>query len=94
MHAPEDPIRTGLLDVPVQHASDAVLKRMRRGYGRQRLTDMVATLRERIPDVALRTTVIVGFPGETDDDFEQLLSFAEEARFDRLGASRRGSAGA
>lgn len=74
------------LDVPVQHASDAVLKRMRRGYGRQRLTDMIATLRDRIPQIALRTTVIVGFPGETEDDFDQLVDFVRESRFDRLGA--------
>ena len=76
------------LDVPVQHASDAVLKRMRRGYGRARLTDMIGDLRDRVSDIALRTTVIVGFPGETDADFEELLDFVKEARFERLGAFR------
>ena len=76
------------LDVPVQHASDTVLKRMRRGYGRRRLTDMITTLRDRVPAIALRTTVIVGFPGETEEDFEDLLTFVRETRFDRLGAFR------
>ena len=76
------------LHVPVQHASDTVLKRMRRGYGRRRLTDMITTLRDRVPAIALRTTVIVGFPGETEEDFEDLLTFVRETRFDRLGAFR------
>ena len=76
------------LDVPIQHAADSVLHRMRRGYGRDRLTQMVDDLRANVPDVALRTTVIVGFPGETDADFEELLDFARTSRFDRLGAFR------
>lgn len=74
------------LDVPVQHASTPVLKRMRRGYDRRRLEEMVAALRSRIPGIALRTTVIVGFPGETDADFDELIEFVSEQRFDRLGA--------
>ncbi|MEE2713637.1 MAG: 30S ribosomal protein S12 methylthiotransferase RimO [Planctomycetota bacterium] len=76
------------LDVPMQHASDSVLKRMRRGYGRARLSRMVQDLRDRVPDIALRTTFIVGFPGETDADFEELLDFVREARVERLGAFR------
>jgi ribosomal protein S12 methylthiotransferase len=76
------------LDVPVQHASDAVLERMRRGYGRARLTDMIGDLRDRVSNISLRTTVIVGFPGETDVDFEELLGFVKETRFERLGAFR------
>jgi len=76
------------LDVPVQHAADRVLKGMRRGYDRRRLSTMVEQLRAGVPDIALRTTVIVGFPGETDEDFEDLLEFVREARFDRLGAFR------
>lgn len=73
------------LDVPIQHASDRVLKRMLRAYGRSLLEDMVASLRERIPGIALRTTVITGFPGETDADFEELAGFLDRAAFDRVG---------
>jgi ribosomal protein S12 methylthiotransferase len=74
------------LDMPMQHASDAVLKRMRRPERRQVIRDRVALLRSAIPDVALRTTCIVGFPGETGQDFESLLEFLEEVQFDRVGA--------
>jgi len=74
------------VDMPVQHASDAVLQRMGRGYTREHCRWLVRRLRERVPHVALRSTIIVGFPGETDDDFEQALDFVEEARFDRLVA--------
>lgn len=74
------------LDVPIQHASSSVLKRMRRGYGRERLDTMVQDLREKVPNVALRTTMIVGFPGETEAEFEELMDFVRASRFDRLGA--------
>jgi ribosomal protein S12 methylthiotransferase len=74
------------LDVPIQHVSTSVLKRMRRGYDRRRLEDMVSDLRRRAPGIALRTTVIVGFPGETESDFQELLDFVATHRFDRLGA--------
>ena len=74
------------IDLPLQHASRLVLKGMKRGGNRGSLTRLVARIRERIPNAALRTTMIVGFPGETDDDFDQLMEFAEEVRFDRLGA--------
>jgi ribosomal protein S12 methylthiotransferase len=74
------------LDMPMQHASDEVLKRMRRPERRQVIRDRVALLRDAIPDVALRTTCIVGFPGETAHDFESLLEFLEEVQFDRVGA--------
>ena len=74
------------LDMPMQHASDAVLKRMRRPERRQVIRERVAMLRRAIPDVALRTTCIVGFPGETEQDFESLLEFLEETQFDRVGA--------
>ena len=74
------------LDMPVQHASDAVLQRMRRPERRGVIRDRVARLREAIPGVAIRTTCIVGFPGETDGDFESLLAFLEEVQFDRVGA--------
>ncbi len=74
------------LDMPIQHASDAVLARMRRPERRQSIRDRVARVREVIPDVAIRTTCIVGFPGETDDDFTTLLEFLEATQFERVGA--------
>ena len=73
------------LDIPVQHASDKILKRMGRRTGRQELMDMIAKLRDRIPDICLRTTLITGFPGETQEDHESLLEFVDEMEFDRLG---------
>jgi ribosomal protein S12 methylthiotransferase len=76
------------VDVPLQHASDRVLERMKRGASAARQRELVAKLRARIPGVTLRTTFIVGFPGETDDDFAQLLDFVAESRFDRVGIFR------
>ncbi len=74
------------LDMPIQHASDRVLERMRRPERRDSIRQKLAWLRETIPDLAVRTTCLVGFPGETDEDFRTLLAFLEEAQFDRLGA--------
>jgi len=74
------------LDMPMQHASDDVLARMRRPERQRTIRDRVKRVREVVPDLALRTTCIVGFPGETDDDFEQLLAFLEEIQFERVGA--------
>jgi ribosomal protein S12 methylthiotransferase len=74
------------LDMPIQHASDEVLKRMRRPERRAIIRERVARIREVVPDVAIRTTCIVGFPGETDADFESLLTFLEETQFERVGA--------
>jgi ribosomal protein S12 methylthiotransferase len=73
------------LDIPIQHASDAVLERMRRPERRDTIREKVSWLRSRIPDITIRTTTIVGFPGETDEDFRTLLEFAEEMAFERLG---------
>ena len=73
------------LDIPIQHASDNVLRRMARRTNQQELTDMIGKLRERIPDICLRTTLISGFPGETQEDFEELYRFVNEMEFDRLG---------
>ena len=73
------------LDMPIQHASDAVLKRMGRRTSRQELTDIITKLRSRIPDIVLRTTLISGFPGETQEDHETLMEFVDEMEFDRLG---------
>ncbi len=74
------------LDMPMQHASDSVLARMRRPERRRTIRERVARLREVVPDLAIRTTCIVGFPGETDDDFAQLMDFLEEIQFERVGA--------
>lgn len=73
------------LDLPIQHASDPVLQRMGRRTNRAQLIKIVEHLREEIPDICLRTTLISGFPGETKEDHETLLSFVETMRFDRLG---------
>jgi ribosomal protein S12 methylthiotransferase len=74
------------IDMPIQHASDPVLELMRRPERQASLRTKIAWLRDAIPDLTLRTTVMVGFPGETDDDFRRLLDFMEEMEFDRLGA--------
>ena len=74
------------VDLPLQHASKAILKRMKRGSNRKALTRLIERIRERVPGVALRTTMIVGFPGETEEDFQELLGFVSDAEFDRLGA--------
>ncbi len=74
------------LDLPLQHGSDRILKAMRRPERRETIVERVTWLREAVPDITLRTTVIVGFPGETDDDFTQMLELLEELRFDRVGA--------
>ncbi|HEX2166834.1 MAG TPA: radical SAM protein, partial [Longimicrobiales bacterium] len=74
------------IDMPIQHGSDSVLKRMRRPERQATIRERVSWLRASVPDVALRTTVIVGFPGETDEEFEEMLALLEEIRFDHLGA--------
>jgi ribosomal protein S12 methylthiotransferase len=74
------------LDMPMQHASDAVLARMRRPERQRTIRDRVQRVREVVPDLAIRTTCIVGFPSETDDDFAQLMAFLEEIQFERVGA--------
>lgn len=73
------------LDMPIQHASDDVLKRMGRRTNRQELIDVITKLRNEIPDIALRTTLITGFPGETDKDHEEVMEFIDQMEFDRLG---------
>jgi ribosomal protein S12 methylthiotransferase len=73
-------------DIPVQHISEPVLKRMGRRYDSSTIASLFERIRNRVPEAALRTTVLVGFPGESDEDFEQLLSFIENVRFDHLGA--------
>ena len=73
------------LDMPIQHASDPILRSMNRGLNRDGIRDRIERLRSANPGIRLRTTLIVGYPGETEKDFEQLQSFVEETRFDRLG---------
>ena len=73
------------LDLPIQHASDGILKRMGRRTSKQELIDIVKKLRKEIPDICLRTTLITGFPGETQEQHEELIQFVDEMEFDRLG---------
>lgn len=73
------------LDLPIQHASDDILKRMGRRTNKAQLVDIIGRLRAEIPDIALRTTLITGFPGETEAQHEELMDFVEQMRFDRLG---------
>src|SRR5216117_2125220 len=74
------------IDMPIQHASDRMLERMRRPERARTLREKIAWLRGSIPDLAIRTTCLVGFPGETEEDFRALVGFLEEAQFDRMGA--------
>lgn len=73
------------LDMPIQHASDRILKKMGRRTNRKELEEMVAKLRSRVPGICLRTTLITGFPGETEEDHREVLDFVKKLRFDRLG---------
>ena len=73
-------------DIPIQHISDKVLKRMNRKSDSKSIKELIQKIRNQIPEVILRTTVIVGFPGETDEDFNELYNFIEQAGFDKLGA--------
>jgi ribosomal protein S12 methylthiotransferase len=73
------------LDMPLQHGTTKMLQAMRRGITREKTDELIATIRDRVPNIALRTTLITGFPGETKDDFAELVSWVEQTRFDRLG---------
>lgn len=81
----EEPKICHYLDLPIQHCSDRILKRMGRRTTKQELVDIVETLRREIPDIILRTTLITGFPGETREDHEELMEFIDTMEFDRLG---------
>ena len=74
------------MDIPVQHIADSVLKRMNRHGGKALILETIKRLRERVPGIVLRTTAMVGFPGETDEDFTELCEFVKETRFERFGA--------
>ena len=73
------------LDMPLQHINNEILKSMRRGHTRQKTEDLIRKLRQQVPDVAVRTTLIVGYPGETEEKFEELKQWVAETKFDRLG---------
>jgi ribosomal protein S12 methylthiotransferase len=73
------------IDIPLQHISTKILKSMRRGSNRENIIDLISKMRLMNPDIAIRTTVIVGYPGETEDDFDELKEWIEETKFDRLG---------
>jgi ribosomal protein S12 methylthiotransferase len=73
------------LDMPLQHISDSMLSSMRRGISRQKTIDLVDSIRDKVPDIALRTTLICGYPGESEKDFEEMKDWVTETRFDRLG---------
>lgn len=81
----EQPRVLPYVDIPLQHAHPDVLRRMRRPSNMEEVRQTVANVRDKIPDICLRTTFLVGFPGETDDEFAALLEFVEETRFDRVG---------
>ncbi len=72
-------------DIPIQHCSDGILKRMGRRTNKKQITELIAQIRHRLPDAVIRTSLIVGFPGETEEEFEELRQFVEETKFDRLG---------
>jgi ribosomal protein S12 methylthiotransferase len=81
----EEPKAVKYLDMPLQHASQNVLKLMKRGGNRESLERLIKRVRDRVPGIAVRTTFITGFPGETDEDFAELLQFVRNVEFDRVG---------
>ena len=81
----EEPKICHYLDLPIQHASDKILRRMGRRTSKQQLIDIITKLRREIPDIVLRTSLITGFPGETEEDHQELMEFVDEMEFDRLG---------
>ena len=81
----EEPKICHYLDLPIQHASDTILKKMGRRTSKAQLVDTIRTLRKEIPDITLRTTLITGFPGETEEQHQELVAFVDEMEFDRLG---------
>ena len=81
----EEPKICHYLDLPIQHGCDTILKRMGRRTNRRELTEIIEKLRNEIPDICIRTTLITGFPGETDEEHEELMDFTAQMEFDRLG---------
>jgi ribosomal protein S12 methylthiotransferase len=81
----EEPKICKYLDIPLQHANDNVLARMKRNITNAETKKLIETIREKVPGISIRTTMLVGFPGESEEDFEDLKSFVQEMKFDRLG---------
>jgi ribosomal protein S12 methylthiotransferase len=81
----EQPKICRYLDMPLQHASDKILKLMKRQITKKETEELLNSIRNKIPDVAIRTTMLVGFPGETEKDFQELADFVDEQKFERLG---------
>jgi ribosomal protein S12 methylthiotransferase len=73
------------IDIPLQHISDSVLKSMKRGFGKEKINRLLKDFRERVPGMAIRTTLIVGYPGETEENFQELKQWVSDMRFERLG---------
>ena len=73
------------IDIPLQHISDSVLKSMKRGFGKEKINNLLKDFRERVPGMSVRTTLIVGYPGETEENFDELKQWVKEMRFERLG---------
>lgn len=81
----ENPKVVKYIDMPIQHASDAVLIRMNRRTTKKEIRERIKAIRTRIPEITIRTTMITGFPGETDEEFDELYRFVRLMKFDRLG---------
>ena len=73
------------IDIPLQHINDGVLKSMKRGASREKIDDLLKSFRVKVPDIAIRTTLIVGYPGETEEKFQELMQWVQDTKFDRLG---------
>ena len=84
----EEPKIAHYIDIPIQHCSDRILRMMARHHTKEKLLQVIADLRRAMPDITIRTTLITGFPGETEQEFEEMRDFIEEIRFDRLGVFR------
>ena len=82
----KEPKVCNYLDIPLQHINDEILKSMRRGTSHKKTTDLIHKFRAEVPNMAIRTTLIVGYPGETEEYFQELKDWVQEMRFDRLGA--------
>ena len=81
----QEPKICNYLDIPLQHISDSILKSMRRGTTKEKTTKLIREFRAKVPEMAIRTTLIVGYPGETEEDFQTLKQWVQDMRFERLG---------
>ena len=81
----EEPKICNYIDIPLQHISDSVLKSMKRGFGKEKINNLIKDFREKVPGMVIRTTLIVGYPGETEENFQELKQWVSDMRFERLG---------